>query len=137
MFLEGVCPIKPSLFIASAHYSYFLHEYSCGESSRDDPPWSSLNLRHGPSPNNGIAASGRGKITHEVGQVSLSCSGRDPHRFANRVGGAGGIGEDGPPVGSSTSAMPNDGQNRSLRSLSWPSCAGFHPELSAAARCAR
>src|SRR5690554_1078671 len=40
-------------------------------------------------------------------------------------------------VSSSTSAMPNDGQNRSLRSLFWPSCAGFHPELSAAARCAR
>src|SRR5690606_9813334 len=33
--------------------------------------------------------------------------------------------------------MPNDGQNRSLRSLFWPSCAGFHPELSAAARSAR
>src|SRR5690606_18610537 len=33
--------------------------------------------------------------------------------------------------------MQNDGQNRSLRSLFWPSCAGFHPELSAAARCAR
>ncbi len=33
MFLEGVCPIKPSLFIASAHYSYFLHEYSCGAAS--------------------------------------------------------------------------------------------------------
>src|SRR5690554_7922815 len=31
----------------------------------------------------------------------------------------------------------NDGQNRSLRSLFWPSCAGFHPELSAAARSAR
>src|SRR5690554_4188079 len=49
-----------------------------------------------------------------------------PHRFAKRVA-----------LGSSTSAMPNDGQNRSLRSLFWPSCAGFHPELSAAARSAR
>src|SRR5690554_4324598 len=49
-----------------------------------------------------------------------------PHRFAKRVA-----------LGSLTSAMPNDGQNRSLRSLFWPSCAGFHPELSAAARSAR
>src|SRR5690554_4316339 len=31
----------------------------------------------------------------------------------------------------------DDGQNRSLRSLFWPSCAGFHPELSAVTRCAR
>ena len=30
-----------------------------------------------------------------------------PHRFANRVGGEGGFKEEGPPVSSSTSAMPN------------------------------
>jgi hypothetical protein len=34
-----------------------------------------------------------------------------PHRFANRVGGAGEIEEDSPPVGSSTSAMPNVRRN--------------------------
>lgn len=45
----------------------------------------------------GIAASGRGKIIHEVGQVSLSCSGRGHIDSPTESAGVGGFEDADPP----------------------------------------